>query len=524
MTRLSADYVIIGGGTAGLVVANRLSEDPNVTVLVLEAGPDGSADERVQNPAAWPTLSGSEMDWQFKTVPQPGLNHRDQDHPAGRLLGGTSAINGLAFVPPAPAGIDAWEALGNPGWSWQSLAPYFHRSFHCPNSSTTAGKSSAPAGPIEVTYPALAEPKNHALINAWNQTLADKGYAYSDTLIPSPTTGTRPYTATITTTGLRSASTEYIASRPNLRILTNTTVERILFDTTSPSIVATGVLLHNDPSPITATREVILAAGALNTPKLLELSGIGCASRLSTHNIPCLIDNPSVGENLQNHLMAMIPIPIKQLSSETTPTPGIQAISFIRTDTDVETDLLTQYPPSHPLQSSLHTLLSNPSEPTACLFLSTLPNSIALLGLIPCYPLSRGSVHLSSANPTDKPTINPNFLSHPFDLKLMAEHYKTLYSLPTSSPLNEILGSAEDVPVIKESAIAAHHSCGTASMAPQEKGGVVDTELRVYGTRNLRVVDASVFPVVTVANPVGTVYAVAERAGEIISRSFKGSV
>ncbi|PWY82101.1 oxidoreductase [Aspergillus heteromorphus CBS 117.55] len=520
-----ADYIIIGGGTAGLVVANRLAENPNIEVLVLEAGPDRTSEGRVQDPAAWPTLTGSDVDWQFQTVPQPGLNNRHQDQPAGRVLGGTSSISGLAFVPPSPAGIDAWEALGNPGWNWSNLSLALERSFHTSLPADSALPAHPANGPVAVTYPALSTPGNHPLIDAWNNTLAAQGYPFRDTFLPTPTTtGTRPYTAAITPGGLRSASTHYTTPRPNLHILTNTPVERILFDPSTSPMTATGVLLHNNPDPITATKEVILAAGAFQTPKLLELSGIGSASLLTTHNIPCLIDHPSVGENLQNQLLAILPIPVKASPDTAGLTPGIQALAFVRSGS--EADLLSQH--GHGIPPPLHTLLSTDTEPTACTFLTTLSPSIALLGLIPSYPLSRGSVHISSPHPDEKPTIDPNFFSHPLDLPLMASHFRNLQSLPSTSPLNEFLIPPPNLPaealdlailqeVLKASALATHHACGTAVMAPKEEGGVVDSQLRVYGTANLRVVDASIFPVGAVAYPIATVYGVAERAAELIA-------
>ncbi|KJK66944.1 GMC oxidoreductase [Aspergillus parasiticus SU-1] len=452
----SADYIVVGGGTAGLVVASRLSEIPTVQVLVLEAGLDKTSDPQLQNP--------------------PGLNDREQDLPAGKVLGGSSAINGAAFLPPSPAGIDTWSRLGNSRWSWKDLFPYLRRSF-----TLTSPRS---GGPIQVTYPALAEKGNHPLIQAWNKAFEENGYEFQPNLILERSTlGTRPHTATIDPeSGLWcSADNQYRSlkeNRPNLQIVTGATVDRILLSNDR----------HGTLTEIKATKEVILAAGAFQTPKLLELSGIGNKAILTRHGITPIIDNPGVGENLQNHSMYVQPVGLKP--QEVTLTAGLQALAFVICDD----------------------ILSNPEEASANLFVSTRPTTnVALLGVIQCHPLSRGSIHISSGtdDPDSKPEVDPRFYSNPVDIELMARHLRSLLQIAASPTPQPFLDS-----------LTTHHSCGTAAMLPREQGGVVDQDLKVYGTKNLRVVDASVFPLISYGNPMATVYAVAERAADL----FKSAV
>jgi len=294
-----ADYVIVGGGTAGLVVACRLSENPETRIIVLERGEDVGSDARVQNPLAYESLAGSEMDWDLRVAPQvttsssadngimlkltdqAGLNGREFNQPAGKALGGSSVINGCIFLPPSAAALNAWGVQGNPGWNWETLEPYFRRTFVL--HPRTGDPQPDTAGPIQVSYPQSTDKADIILLDAWKQAFEEHGYDYTDELVSEGTTiGTRPYTATIDPlSGHRSsASSGYgaiLASRANVSIITGTTVTRILFDSSTPNgnptakgveaqIEARGNVLFKP------TKEVIMAAGAFNNPKILESS------------------------------------------------------------------------------------------------------------------------------------------------------------------------------------------------------------------------------------------------------------
>ncbi|RJE20138.1 Dehydrogenase [Aspergillus sclerotialis] len=540
------DYIIVGGGTAGLVVASRLSEDPQTQVLVLESGSNISTDPRVQDVNGWLGLLGSDLDWNFKTIPQPGMNGREYAHGAGKALGGTSAINGMAFTPPAPAGIDGWAKLGNPRWTWTSLVPYLRKSYTitCPDpsicSDIAVDEKSSASGPIQVTYPALEKKKNHVLIQAWNNAFKEMGFDYTggDILAEEKTIGSRPYTASIDpNSGYRSsADVEYGAlasKRGNVTITTEATVLRVLFSSSeSENWVATGVdvLVNGQTATIQAAKEVILAAGTFNTPKLLELSGIGDKDRLTGLGIPVVIDNPGVGENLQNHLMSLYPVSLNSHPDLEGITPGIYAIALIRLDPDEQEKLLNQHisSPRKPHEKAIQSIIEQPNEASALLYLWVMPGNGCVLGMIPCFPFSRGSTHISSADPNAKPITDPRFFSHDLDIEIMARHAQTLHNLPSAPALQPYFqqGSrATDLEATKkflreEGAEMAHHACGTAPMLPREDGGVVDQDLKVYETENVRVVDASVFPLISSANPMATMYAVAERAADLI-REFE---
>lgn len=423
-------------------------------------------------------------------------------------------------------------------WTWASLEPYLRKAYTlsppdqqiCSDIQVDRRNSTATTGPIQVTYPSLLEKESRPLIHAWNDAFKEKGYGYvADLLAADNTIGTRAYTATIDPkSGYRSsADSQYgavAANRTNVTITTGATVRRVLFSA-SPIPTATGVEVSIDGQVVAvrASKEVILAAGAFHTPKLLELSGVGDKNRLDSLGIPLVVENRHVGENLQNHLMSVMPVPLQPRADLEAVPPGIKALAFVRLDQDEQKELLSQHISNTMHESVIRSLIQHPTEASACLFLSIMPGNIAVLGVLQSLPYSRGSTHISSPNPEDMPTIDPSFLSHELDIEVLARHVRTLYELPSAPSLQPFLqpvNGPTDLEAIKdvlrETAMTTHHTCGTAAMRPQEDGGVVDQELRVYGTRNLRIVDASVFPLIPHANPIATVYAVAERAADLI--------
>ncbi|ROV87577.1 hypothetical protein VMCG_10603 [Cytospora schulzeri] len=575
------DYIIIGGGTSGLVV------------LVLEAGQDLSADPRVNVPALFTTLMGSDAAWQYQSVPQPGLGGRTIREPQGKALGGSSAINGQSFIAPAQAEIDAWAKLGNPGWDWAGLVPSLKKSYTLippPDQATLDHlgidwineEYRGTSGPVKVSFPGI---KENPLCKAWidtframNKITTDDPFSgkniggYSSHATVDPETKTRSYAGTAYGAPAR--------ERPNVRILTGAKTEKILFtETGSGAVKATGVqvLVDGKQETFTPNKEVILAAGAFNTPKLLEISGIGGKALLEKHGIPVVVDNPAVGENLQYHLMTGISYEVvdgvitgdplmrqepeaiaqaQKLYFEHKIGPltmgGIQSHAYMPTPD--ATGLLDRLPgPQRPQDAEqyglVRTILDDPNGSSAGWFMFLAqanlheggksfvgtqlhPENFASLGCAQSHPFSRGSTHISSADVDAMPEIDPRYFSHPADLEIMARHVQALDQTlrpsaelapyfkpdgkrnhPDAFNLRDLEGAKK---YVLDTATSAYHACGSAAMLPREEGGVVDSKLVVYGTENLRIVDASIFPLIPRGNILSSVYAVAVKAADII--------
>lgn len=504
---------------------------------------------------------------------QPGLGGREIVFPQGRMLGGSSALNGLLFSATSKANIDAWEALGNPGWGWSSFSESLARSFTLHGSGEQQGK-----GPLQLTVPE----EDTEWPRVWKQTLSTLGFATADDAFSGEVSGAlvvadsiHPLSKTRSFAG--NAYLEPARSRPNLTLWTKAQADRVLFDNADGGApIATGVQVTRDGATtrVTARKEVILTAGVINSPKLLELSGVGDAKRLQELGIDVVVDSPNVGENLQNH-------PMCTLSFEIQDKPGFDTLDkLIRQDASAigaamaaygnqkgplaksGTNLVAQLPTpggsvegltallkgqdgfnrSH--ESFVRSVLSSSTEATGCYigipgYGAITPDggmgpppagedSYFTFTVLLAHPLSRGSVHLTDPSSL---AIDPKYLEHPLDLEVMARHVQFAEKITTAEPFASILKpdgkrnptappSFSDLEVTKEyirnTAAGAHHFTGTCSMMPKEIGGVVDAQLRVYGCRNLRVCDASIIPLTPRTNPQATVYGVAEHAAKII--------
>ncbi|KAM7182821.1 hypothetical protein V8F20_012830 [Naviculisporaceae sp. PSN 640] len=604
------DFVIVGGGTSGLVVAARLTENPNTSVLVVEAGTEHTSDPRIRTPAFWLSVLGSpDFDWDYKSVPQEGLDGKVIPLSQGKLVGGSSAINGLAFVANSKAAVDAWAGFGNPGWDWDTLGPYYKK-FHtlAPPSSKTAdhlrlsymGEACRGCeGPIQASFP---EETRDPLPAAWVDTIGSLGFpasgdpfsgkfsgGYINALSVDPVSRTRSDAAT--------AYLEPAQSRPNIHIVTGALAERIIFDTTGHIPEAVGVQIRKDDvvATLKARKEVILAAGVFGSPKLLELSGIGNRDLLEKLNISVIVANANVGENLQDHPVSSVsfeveegvktldaltrqdpeamgaamqeymtnksgPFAVGNFTGSLLPVPdfvGPDGKSTLKqavreTTASGLNPIAGAFTPYH--TSFVQSLLADPTEGAGNIFMyaacanvnpasvgadiivkDALPANFITICAALLYPLSRGSSHITSSNPADKPTIDPRYLQHPLDLEVQARLLRYAETIVRTEPLSKFIkpggrrnsGAPADLSNLdvakrysKLSALSCWHPTSTCAMLPLERGGVVDSYLRVHGVQGLRIVDSSIIPLATRGNTQTTVYAVAERAADLIRQEY----
>ncbi|OTB05583.1 putative GMC oxidoreductase [Hypoxylon sp. CI-4A] len=577
------DYIVVGGGTSGLVVASRLTEDTDVRVLVLEAGANRLGDPKIFIQGLAPaTYFDPNYDWCITTEPQAALNNRRLAQPSGKTLGGSSAINLGMVIYPSKSGFDSWEKLGNPGWGWEDMEATFA------NSTPSLNPNPSSEGNLVWKRRRLSP-----FAQAWPRAWATLCQSIDGDPIAGMSIGAFNNAATLhPVTRERSHAgntyfSEKTAERPNLRVVTEALVEKILLTPHADGVNnlrATGVTFVGKDGrrrQISATREVILAAGSIKTPQLLELSGIGDKNRLEKYGIDCLIDNPNVGENLQDHGFVLFswevadpitsadqmrnpsvaeavmgayqgakagPLSVNALASaffpaqneDLTPLSVSQLLSDIG-QADVEPSVLREQICDLNDCSAQFTLA--PFQLNA--FPGDRPSKIYGLGTegfyssvvaVLSHPFSRGSVHIQSADPRSPPTVDPRAMSHPIDLELHARHALVLEKIRDTPPLRELFKEGrrclhnggkrvetleEAKEVVRNGYTPHYHVCGTAAMKPRESGGVVDSSLRVYGVDGLRVVDASVFPLIPRGNIQSSVYAVAEKAADIIRTGEK---
>ncbi|EIW58409.1 GMC oxidoreductase [Trametes versicolor FP-101664 SS1] len=593
------DFVIVGGGLSGCVLASRLSENPDVSVALLEAGKAYFDDPLVDQVDGWmQVMLNPEYDWLFRTTPQDGIANSvttPDGKPThsfywsrGKGLGGSTLINFLLWTRPQREEIDAVEKLGNQGWNWERFFEASKRAerFCAPSGSAIEeyralykAESVGHDGPIPVSFARTSS----GIELVFQQALAAQGINTITDALGGEISGTwRAASIIDPKVQTRShAAKGYIypaLGRPNFEVLTEAFVRRVLTKQEGEELVATGVEFQHGGHfhIVNAGKEVILNAGTVKSPHILELSGIGDRAILAPLGIPVQLDLPSVGTNLQDHLILSayafeMRVGYDFMTSDTIKLPEFQSklrqaygdasgpfslalsgATFLPLHTFSDrADALIQAQ-EHRLAENASKLLpglkeqyemqlellrkSNVPDIEILVFPFSIPPNDSgkpYVGILPSigHPFSRGTIHASSVDPAIQPTIEPNYFSEEIDLEILVDALQFLRKVTAAGPWKDAaeqevlpgpsVASDEQIrEYVKHNLSTTWHSVGTCTMMPKDKGGVVDTKLKVYGTKNLRVADLSILPIIPSVHTQATTYGIAEQAADIIKADY----
>jgi choline dehydrogenase len=531
----SADFIIVGAGSAGCVLANRLSADPSHRVVLLEAGGrDWNPLLRVPLMTGM-LLRGGYANWGFKAEPEPNLDGRVLNWPRGKVLGGSSSINGMVHVRGLPSDYDSWAQRGLRGWSFEDCLPAFTRmEAHEGGADAWHGGD----GPLPVTRP----PQTNPLFDAFIAAGRAAGHGVTEDFNGPEPEGFGRYDFAIRRGQRWSAARAYldpVRARPNLRVVTQAHLLRVLFE--AGRAVGVEVLVRGQVQRIRAEREVILSGGTIGSAMALLHSGIGDADALRALRIPVVADRPEVGRNLQDHLLVRVehactqPVTLHGITRADRAALALaQAMIFgtgpaasfpIAAGAYLKSDPALDMPD---LQSFLLPGLSSAALRLPFLTRATprFDGHGFFANVYQMRPESRGTLSLRSADPRDPPLIRPNHLSAPRDLIVLREGVKRIrevfaqtpmdpYRGPELSPGPEVRSDAEIDAFIRRTADTVYHCTGTCRMGADD-ASVVDARLRVRGVDALRVIDASVMPAITSANTAAPTMMIAERGAEFI--------
>jgi choline dehydrogenase len=533
---MQADYVIVGAGSAGCVLASRLTEDPTIRVILIEAG-GRDWHPMIHIPAGYiKVLDHPKLTWGYKADPESGLNGRAIPYPRGKVLGGSSSINGMIYIRGQPEDFDHWGQLGNRGWSWDDVAPWFRKAENWEGQEDAVhGKG----GPLS-TGPTRDQPE---LCQAAVEAAAQMGWAYRPDLNDTPSglgehigwiqqTRRGRFRASAARTYLRPAM-----QRPNLQVVTNALVHRVLLDGKR----ATGVEFSRDGKTqrADAAGEVILSAGAIGSPHLLQLSGVGDPGHLGRIGVAVQHALPGVGQNFQDHFLSRVSCEVKDVATLNEKSRGLGLAGEVMRYVLTGRGLLT-YGASL-LSASVKVLPESATPDVQALFASAsyAPGPKRRLadrpgmtsGVWQMRPLSRGHVEARSPLPSDQPSINPRYLDDERDrraiiggLRLVRRWFQApalaRYVVAENLPGPDVQTDDELLAYARQTGTTVFHASCSCRMGPDAMS-VVDDQLRVHGLAGLRVIDASVMPAVTSTNTNAPTIMIAEKGAAMIQAAAR---